>query len=115
LAWSCERSKSDSSLGRISGEQQDTAERDAELGHECSSGGRSSALSPHGTSISGFAVTGAQADFSSSYDINSHFNVWFEALNLNDETFNTHGRFKEQVLDVVDFGRRFTLGVHAKW
>jgi iron complex outermembrane recepter protein len=54
-------------------------------------------------------------DFSSSYDSNSHCNVYFEAINLNDETFNTHGRFKEQVLDVVDFGRRFTLGVYAKW
>jgi iron complex outermembrane recepter protein len=62
-----------------------------------------------------FAVTGAQVDFSSSYDSNSHCNVYFEAINLTDETFNTHGRFKEQVLDVVDFGRRSTLGVHAKW
>jgi hypothetical protein len=40
-------------------------------------------------------------DFSSSYDINSHL--------------STHGRFKEQVLDLVAFGRRFTPGVHAKW
>jgi hypothetical protein len=40
-------------------------------------------------------------DFSSSYDINSHF--------------STHGRLKEQILAVVDFGRRLTLGVHAKW
>jgi len=53
-------------------------------------------------------------DFSSSYDINSHSNVCIEAIALNDEMFNTHGRFEEQVLDVVDFGRRFTLGVHAK-
>ena len=43
------------------------------------------------------------------------FNVYFEALCLNDEMFNTHGRFKEQVLDVVDFGRRSTLGADAKW
>jgi iron complex outermembrane recepter protein len=66
--------------------------------------GRSSGLSPHGTSASGFAVTGAQADFSSSYDSNSQYDVYFGAINLTDETFNTHGRFKEQVLDVVDFG-----------
>jgi hypothetical protein len=59
--------------------------------------------------------TSTQVDFSSSYDINSHCNVCFEAFNFNDETFNTHGRLEEQVLDVVDFGRRFTLGVHAKW
>jgi hypothetical protein len=57
-------------------------------------------------------------DFNSSYDINSHFNVCFAAINLtinlNSGTFSTHGRFKEQVLDRVDFGRRFTLGVDAK-
>ena len=40
-------------------------------------------------------------DFSSSYDSNSHF--------------NTHGKLGEQVPDVVDFGRRSTLGVHSKW
>ena len=28
--------------------------------------------------------------------------------------YGTHGRFKEQVLDVVDYGRRFTVGVHFK-
>jgi hypothetical protein len=67
-------------------------------------GQRINAYPPHGTSASGFAVTGARADFSSSYDSNSHYNVCFEAINLTDETFNTHGRFKEQVLDVVDFG-----------
>jgi hypothetical protein len=99
----------------VSDEQQDTAERAAERGQKCSSGGRSSGVSPYGTSVSAFAVTGAQVDFSSSYDINSHFNVCFEALSLNDGTFNTHGRFKEQVLDVVEFGRRFALGVNAKW
>jgi iron complex outermembrane recepter protein len=61
-----------------------------------------------------FVNSSTQVDFSSSYDINNHFNVYFEAINLNDSTFSTHGRFKDQVLDVVDFGRRFTLGVHAK-
>ena len=53
-------------------------------------------------------------DFSSSYDSNSHCNVCFEAISLNDGTFNTHGRREEQVLDVVEFGRRFALGVYAK-
>ena len=65
---------------------------------------RAAAHNPHDTSVSGFAVTGAQADFSSSYDSNSHYDVYFGAINLTDETFNTHGRLEEQVLDVVDFG-----------
>ena len=40
--------------------------------------------------------------------------VYFEALNLNDATYSTHGRFTEQLLDVVDYGRRFTLGVRTE-
>ena len=55
-----------------------------------------------------------QIDFSTSYDITSQFNVYFTAQNLNDATFSTHGRFSEQLLDVVDYGRRFTLGLHFK-
>jgi iron complex outermembrane recepter protein len=54
-------------------------------------------------------------DFSGSYTINDHFNIYFEALNLTDEVFADHGRFKEQVLDVVDTGRQYTLGVHLKF
>jgi len=53
-------------------------------------------------------------DFSTSYDFNKHFSVYFEGLNLTDQAYSTHGRFKEQILDVVDTGRLFTLGVRAK-
>jgi iron complex outermembrane recepter protein len=53
-------------------------------------------------------------DFSTSYQINRHFNVYFTALNLTDQVYSTHGRYTEQILDVVDTGRQFTLGIHAK-
>jgi TonB-dependent receptor len=53
-------------------------------------------------------------DFSASYEINRHFNVYFTALNLTDQVYSTHGRFSEQTLDVVDTGRLYTLGVHVK-
>jgi iron complex outermembrane receptor protein len=61
-----------------------------------------------------FVNANTQIDFSTSYDITSQFNVYFTAQNLNDATFSTHGRFSEQLLDVVDYGRRFTLGLHFK-
>jgi TonB-dependent receptor len=61
-----------------------------------------------------FVNAATYVDFSTSYEINRHFNVYFEALNLTDETYATHGRFKEQTLDVVDTGRMFTVGVHMK-
>jgi iron complex outermembrane receptor protein len=56
-----------------------------------------------------------QVDFSTSYDITPQLNVYFSALNLNDATFSTHGRFSEQLLDTVDYGRRFSLGFHFKY
>ena len=53
-------------------------------------------------------------DFSSSYDIGSHFSVFFEALNLTDNIYHTRGRYDNQTLNVVDYGRQFTFGVRAK-
>lgn len=61
-----------------------------------------------------FVNANTQIDFSTSYDINEHFSVYFEGLNLNESTFSTHGRFDDQILDVVDFGRRFTLGARMR-
>jgi iron complex outermembrane recepter protein len=55
-----------------------------------------------------------ELDFSTQYDINSHFNVFFEALNLTDNVYHTRGRFSNQTLNVVDYGRSFTIGVRAK-
>jgi iron complex outermembrane receptor protein len=55
-----------------------------------------------------------ELDFSTQYDISSHFNVFFEAINLTDNVYHTRGRFDNQTLNVVDYGRSFTLGVRAK-
>jgi TonB-dependent receptor len=62
-----------------------------------------------------FVSAATRVDLSTSYDIDSHFNVYFEALNLTDNVFSTRGRFSEQILDVVDTGRTFTVGFHAKF
>ncbi len=61
-----------------------------------------------------FVNSTTQVDFSTSYDFTKQYSVFFEALNLNDATYSTHGRYSNQILDVVDYGRRFTLGFHAK-
>lgn len=55
-----------------------------------------------------------EVDFSSSYAINSHVSVFFEALNLTNSLYSTHGRFDNQMLDVVEYGQTLTLGVRAK-
>ncbi len=61
-----------------------------------------------------FVNTNWNADFSTSYDVTEQFTIYFEAMNLTDATYSTHGRFSEQVLDVVDYGRKFIGGVHFK-
>jgi TonB-dependent receptor len=55
-----------------------------------------------------------ELDFSSSYEVTSHLSVFFEALNLTDQVYKTVGRFDNQTLNVVDYGRSFTFGVRAK-
>lgn len=44
--------------------------------------------------------------------LSPEFTVYFEAMNLLNSTYSSRGRFSEQVLDVIDYGRRFTLGLH---
>jgi iron complex outermembrane recepter protein len=55
-----------------------------------------------------------ELDFSTQYEVNSHVSVFFEAFNLTDQVYKTVGRFPDQTLDVVDYGRSFTFGVRAK-
>jgi iron complex outermembrane recepter protein len=55
-----------------------------------------------------------EVDFSTQYDISDHFSVFFKALNLTDAEVVEHGRFDNQLLNVQDIGRTFTMGVRAK-
>ncbi len=61
-----------------------------------------------------FVNQSTTVDFGTTYKFSPGFDVYFEALNLTDETYSTHGRYDEQILDVVDYGRRFTLGFHVR-
>ena len=61
-----------------------------------------------------FVNATTEVDFSTSYDVNSHVSVFFDALNLNNAVYSTHGRFDNQQLDVVEYGPSLTLGVRAK-
>jgi TonB-dependent receptor len=55
-----------------------------------------------------------QIDVSTSYQVLRDLNVFFEALNVTNETQSTHGRFNNQLLDVFDYGRRYALGVRFR-
>ena len=61
-----------------------------------------------------YLLGNTEVDFTSSYEINNHLSVFFEALNLTDTEYHTVGRFADQTLNVVDYGRSFTFGVRAK-
>jgi iron complex outermembrane recepter protein len=61
-----------------------------------------------------FVNATTQVDMSASYDITKHFSVYFTGTNLNDAVYSTHGRFDDQLLDVIDYGATYVLGVRAK-
>ena len=61
-----------------------------------------------------FVNSSLQIDLSTSYQITEQFNVYFEALNVTDETLSTHGRFDNQMLDVFAYGRRYALGARVR-
>lgn len=56
-----------------------------------------------------------QVDFSTSYDINKHLKVLFEAINLNNAVQSTHAPFDNQLLQVFRYGRRLTIGAHVRF
>lgn len=53
-------------------------------------------------------------DASVSYDVTSQINVYAEAQNLLGAVYHTRGRFTDQPLDIVDYGRHITFGMHYK-
>lgn len=56
-----------------------------------------------------------EVDFSAQYDISKNLNAFFKALNLSNSEIVEHGRFDNQILNVQDFGRTFTLGLRVKF
>ncbi len=76
--------------------------------------GQAQNLSAFGTEPT-FVNEGLQIDLSSSYQINDQLNVFFEALNVTNDTMSTHGRYDNQLLDVFAFGRRYAAGVRFRF
>ena len=62
-----------------------------------------------------YLESGKEVDFSTSYDVDSHVSAFLEALNLTDQVYHTRGRFSNQTLNLVDYGRSYTLGVRVKF
>jgi len=62
-----------------------------------------------------YLASSTEVDFSTQYEITSHLSAFFEALNLTDTVYHTHGRFSNQTLNLVDYGRSYSLGVRMKF
>lgn len=52
----------------------------------------------------------AQTDLSVNYDVNDNLTVFFEGLNITNETEQGYGRYEEQFLFARQYGPRYTLG-----
>lgn len=57
----------------------------------------------------------SQIDLNVSYEINDSMSVFFEGLNLTEETTRRHGRFEEQLIDAEQYGARYNIGLRAKF
>ncbi|XOV79902.1 MAG: TonB-dependent receptor [Aestuariibacter sp.] len=60
-----------------------------------------------------FVAPYEQYDFAASYNINNKVSVYFEAINLTNETVHKHGRFGNQLLLVQDTGSRYSIGLRG--
>jgi iron complex outermembrane recepter protein len=52
----------------------------------------------------------AQTDMSVNYDVSDNLTVFFEGLNITNETEQGYGRYEEQFLFARQYGPRYTLG-----
>ncbi|KKO49441.1 TonB-dependent receptor [Arsukibacterium sp. MJ3] len=57
-----------------------------------------------------FAKEYAQWDLSVNYDVNDNFTVFFEGINLTNETEQGYGRYEEQFLFARQYGPRYVVG-----
>lgn len=59
--------------------------------------------------------TYGQWDVSASYDINEHFTVFFEGINVTEEELSQVGRFADQTYSIEDNGSRYAVGIRGSF
>ncbi|MGH3406359.1 MAG: TonB-dependent receptor [Streptosporangiaceae bacterium] len=62
-----------------------------------------------------YLAAATELDFSTQYNVTKHLQVYFDATNLTDSIYHTYGRFSDQTLNLINYGRNFSLGVRAKF
>jgi iron complex outermembrane recepter protein len=62
-----------------------------------------------------YLAASTNLDFSTQYDIDPHLSVYFQASNLTNTIYHSYGRFSNQTLNLIDYGRDYAVGVRAKF
>ncbi|WKT59411.1 TonB-dependent receptor [Microbulbifer thermotolerans] len=62
-----------------------------------------------------FTEAYGQWDLNASYDVTENVSVFFEGLNITEETIRRHGRFANQLVSAEQYGARYNFGVRAKF
>lgn len=52
----------------------------------------------------------AQIDVSASYDVNENFQVFFEGINVTNETYDKRATFENQMMSITETGARYAIG-----
>ena len=56
-----------------------------------------------------------QLDYSMDYQADKYINVYFTANNLLNSVYHTYGRFPNQTLNLIEYGRSLSFGVRAQF
>ena len=56
-----------------------------------------------------------QLDYAMNYQVDKYLNVYFNANNLLNSIYHTYGRFPNQTLNLIEYGRSLSFGVRAKF
>ncbi|MGA7537490.1 MAG: TonB-dependent receptor [Steroidobacteraceae bacterium] len=62
-----------------------------------------------------YLAASTELDFSAQYDINDNLSTYLQATNLTDAIYHSYGRFSNQTLNLINYGRDFALGVRMKF
>ena len=62
-----------------------------------------------------YQAPATQLDFATNYQVDKYLNVYFNLNNMLNTIYHTYGRFSNQTLNLVEYGRSLSFGVRARF
>lgn len=62
-----------------------------------------------------FVEAYGQFDINVSYEVSDSISLFVDGINITEETTRRHGRFKDQLLSLEQYGARYNVGVSVKF